>query len=361
MHIASSSDSSGIGIIGVGGVARYAHLPAYTALGLNVQALCDTDAEVLRHVGATFGVQAQTTDPAALVSDPRVAVVDVATPPASHCALVELAAAHGKPVLVQKPLCCTRDEFERVRRLRSSARVRLNVTGREVSAWRKVRELVQTGELGRPIFMTIVNRDWWDRHAGGWENTLDQFILFEMAIHHLDLCLFWFGRPERVVARSGSHARQALAQANWATVTLEYASGLVVQIVNDWTLNEFAFASGHPLEQVTLSAEHGAVRATSERVEWSSRAGNTIKLWHLPRPGQRLPGEQLEVNWFPDSFGRSMRRFIDDLHDERVASEDWRHLEDLTELTFTVAEAARSDRWLNFHAPAPNGSPVRSE
>jgi predicted dehydrogenase len=355
MRTASSSDAPGIGIIGVGGVARYAHLPAYAALGLNVQALCDTDPEMLQRVAGAFGVAARTTDAVALVRDPRVAVVDIATPPASHCALVELAAAHGKPALVQKPLCCTPDEFDRVRRLRSSARLRLNLTGREVSAWRKVRELLGSGALGRPLFLTIVNRDWWDRREGGWEQALDQFILFEMVIHHLDLCLFWFGPPARVAARTGSHSRQSLSQPNWASVMLEYGSGLVVQIVDDWTLSEFAFATGHPLEQVMLSAEHGAVRATSERVEWSSLGDNAIRTWHLPRPGQRLPGEQLEVNWFPDSFGRSMRGFLDSLHDSRAASEDWRHIEELTELTFAVADAARSDRWVDVDPHVPHG------
>lgn len=354
--IESSSEGLGIGIIGVGGVARYAHLPAYRSLGLNVQALCDVDVTVVRQVAEAFGVGVQTADPARLIGDARVTVVDVATPPASHLALLQLAAAHAKPVLMQKPLCCTREEFECVRAMPASTRVRLNMTGREVSAWRKVAALVHGGELGRPLLMTITNRDWWDRRAGGWEDRLDQFIVFEMVIHHLDLCLFWFGPPERVAARAGRHGRQTLTQANWATVTLEYASGLVVEIVDDWTLSEFGFATGHPLEHVVLSAEAGAVRATSERVEWSSAGSNTVRTWHLPRPGQQLRGEQLGVNWFPDSFGQAMRRFLREVHDEEIAATDWRHLDELTELTFTVAEAARSDRWLDFRAPSARAS-----
>lgn len=341
-----------IGIIGVGGVARYAHLPVYRALGLPVRALCDRDPEVLHNVAAEFDIPAKMVEPRELIGDPAVTVIDIATPPASHLQLIELAAAAGKPALVQKPLCYTRDDFASILDVcRRGGRVRLNLSGRQVSAWAKVRELVQDGALGRPTLCTIFNRDWWDRVPGRWDHDIPQYIIFEMVIHHLDLCLYWFGPPERLTARTGTHPRQQLRQANWATVTLEYASGLVVQIVDDWTMSEYAFAQGHPFEQVMVTGENGVIRATSERVEWSALGRNDIKVWHLPRPGQHLPGEQLAVNWFPDSFGHSMRAFLEDLRQQRGAREDMQHLAELTELTFAVAEAATSTQWIPFRPP----------
>jgi predicted dehydrogenase len=337
-----------IGIIGVGGVARYAHLPAYRKLGLNVAALCDRDAEVVQQVGAEFDIPIRTTDPLELMNNPSISVIDLATPPDSHRELLELATEFHKPVLVQKPLCVTRDDFKAIQRLRQRGpRIRLNVTGRYVSAWRKVRELVQSGALGQPVLCTIINRDWWDRTPERWDHNVEQYVIFEMVIHHLDLCLFWFGMPERLTARTGTHPRQRIQQANWATVTLEYANGFVVQIVDDWTMSEFAFASGHPFEQVHLTGEHGVIRANSERVEWSELGTNSMKLWHLPRPGQQLAGEQLETNWFPDSFGQSMLAFVEALEQQQNAAEDWDHLTNLTELTLAVSAAAKSSNWIS--------------
>ena len=338
-----------IGIIGVGGVARYAHLPAYRKLGLRVEALCDRNPEILRQVGVEFDVPIRTTDPRELISSSSVSIIDLATPPDSHRELLELVAESGKPVLVQKPLCVDYEELKAIRRLRErGARVRLNVTCRYVSAWRKVRDLVRSDALGKPLLCTIVNRDWWDRAPGRWDHTIRQYVIFEMVIHHLDLCLFWFGLPERLTARTGSHPRQLMHQANWATVTLEYANGLVVQIVDDWAMSEYEFASGHPFERVHLTGENGAVRANSERVEWSELGRNSIQVWHLPRPGQQLPGEQLDINWFPDSFGQSMRAFIEALDQRQDGHEDWDHLSDLTGLTLAVSDAATSSGWIDW-------------
>src|SRR6202035_3932155 len=226
-------DAAVIGIIGVGGVARYAHLPSYAALGLPVAALCDRDPDVLREVAAAFGVARTTTSPEELIADPAVSVVDIATPPASHAELLALAARYRKPVLVQKPLCTGPAELRAILALRQQGlRARLNLTGRHVSAWRKVAELIEGGRLGRPALCTIVNRDWWDRAPGRWDHAIPNYIVFEIVIHHLDLCLYWFGRPAKVAARGGRHPGQALAQKNWATVTLEYPDGLAVQIVD---------------------------------------------------------------------------------------------------------------------------------
>jgi predicted dehydrogenase len=338
-----------IGIIGAGGVARYAHLPAYRRLGLNVRAVCDLDPRVAESVGAEFNVPVRTDDPRELVADPAVSVIDIATPPASHLELIDLAARHGKAVLVQKPLCCSPEELRAILKVRERrGRVRLNLSGRHVSAWVKVRELIQGGALGQPMLCTINNRDWWDRAPGRWDHDIEQYIVFEMVIHHLDLCLFWFGPPRRLTARTGTHPRQRMRRANWATVTLEYANGLVVQIVDDWAMPEYSFASGHPFEQVMLTGENGVVRASSERVEWSALGANAVEVWHLPRPGQRLEGEQLETNWFPDSFGRSMRAYLEALERGGGGREDWDHLSELTELTFAVAEAAGSSKWVSF-------------
>lgn len=295
----------------------------------------------------------RTTDPLVLMRDPEVTVIDLATPPDSHAELVDLAARHGKPVLAQKPLCCTPGEFAAFEDVRArGGRVRLNLTGRYVSAWTRVRELLRDGTLGRPTLCTIQNRDWWDREPGRWDHGIEQYIVFEMLIHHLDLCLFWFGLPARMVTRTGTHPGQRMRQANWVTATLEYEDGLVVQIVDDWQMSEFSFSSGHPFEQVLISAEKGALRATSERVELSLLGENAVRTWHLPRPGQHLPGEELATRWFPDSFGAAMQAFMEDVQAGRGADDDWRHLADLTQLTFTAAAAARSNEWVAVGGPA---------
>ncbi|MFK0106682.1 Gfo/Idh/MocA family protein [Streptomyces sp. NPDC091217] len=343
----ATATGPGIGIIGVGGVARYAHLPAYRRLGLNVTAVCDVDETVAADVAEEFRIPHRFRDAADLVAHPDVAVIDIATPPASHLELMTAVAEAGKPMLVQKPLCTTRSELDGIRRLRDlGARVRLNMTGRQVSAWRKVRDLLRSGAIGQPYLCTIRNRDWWDREPGRWDHTIDDYIVFEMAIHHLDLCAYWFGPAVKVTGRAGTHPGQLMKQANWISATLEYPDAVVVQLLEDWTLPEFSFAEGHPFEEVVISGSSGVIRAGSERVALADPGGNTVRMWHLPRPGQSLPGEQLETGWFPDSFGHSMRDYLDDLAAGRGAEEDWDHLVRLTEETFAVSASLSSDLWV---------------
>lgn len=344
-----NASSLRIAIVGVGGVARYAHLPAYRRRGLRVTALCDVDGELAREVATEFHVPTATDDARQLAELDDFDVVDIATPPASHAGLIEIFAAAGKPMLVQKPLCVNQDEFERIGWLKTEYDpwIRLNLTGRHVSAWQKVAELLASGEIGRPFLCSIRNRDWWDREPGRWDHGIPNYIVFEMLIHHLDLCRYWFGAPKRIAARAGTSPAQRLRRANWVSAMVEYSAPDVVQILEDWTMPEFAFATGHPFEEVLISGERGVIRASSERVELSVPERNLLRVWHLPRPGQVLPGEQLTVGWFPDSFGAAMIDFLQQVNSGGGRTADWERLVAVTSDTFAVATAIGADRWVS--------------
>src|SRR6187402_1146723 len=94
----------GIGIIGCGGIVSGAHLPAYTAAGLNVVAVYDIDADKAAEVAARFGVPTVADSAEALIATDGVDIVDIAVPPWEQPAIVEVVAAAGKHMLCQKPL-----------------------------------------------------------------------------------------------------------------------------------------------------------------------------------------------------------------------------------------------------------------
>jgi hypothetical protein len=124
----------------------------------------------------------------------------------------------------------------------------------------------------------------------------------------------------------------------------------VVQLVEDWAMPEYRFATGHPFETVLITGERGAIRATSEAVECSIAGKNTIHTWSLPRPGQALPGASLETNWFFGSFGAALAAFLRDVEAERGKDEDLQHLRSVTGLALAVGEATRSNRWVELGA-----------
>ena len=57
------------------------------------------------------------TDAQALLNDPEVNAVYIATPPSSHVTYAIMAMKSGKPVYVEKPLAATYDECIRVNRV----------------------------------------------------------------------------------------------------------------------------------------------------------------------------------------------------------------------------------------------------
>ena len=101
----------GIGIVG-GGYMGKAHSVAMAAVGAvfattlrpRLEMICatsDTSAEGYR---AAYGFARATADWRALVADPKVEAVVIASPQETHRAIAEMAFSLGKPVLCEKPL-----------------------------------------------------------------------------------------------------------------------------------------------------------------------------------------------------------------------------------------------------------------
>ena len=93
-----------IGIIGAARVATYAMIaPARVNPRTIVAAVAARDPDRARAYAAEHDIGCVHASYAALVADPGVDLVYVATPPAFHLAHARLAIAAGKPVLVEKP------------------------------------------------------------------------------------------------------------------------------------------------------------------------------------------------------------------------------------------------------------------
>lgn len=338
-----------IGIVGVGGVARYAQLPAYRERKLPVHAICDVNREILHAVGDQFGIANRYTSVDEMIRSGEIDILDIATPPHTHMDLLRAVCRSNLAVVMQKPFLVTPEDLNEAKTLVDAcARFKLNLTGRYVSAWKKVKDLLDAKHIGKPLLCTIINQDWWDREASRWDTTVKDYIIYEMLIHHLDLCVFWYGKPKAVTARGGFNEQQTMKMMNWVTVMLEYENGFVVQLVENWAMSEYTFASGHPFEEILITGTEGSIKATSESVQASRTHDNVINSWSLPRPGQILPYEMLTDNWFFGSFGAAMEDYMKRFSDENYTAEDKAYATWLTELTFKVAQASRSEHWVNI-------------
>jgi predicted dehydrogenase len=147
------------GIIGCGNVTEVKSGPAFSRIeGSELVAVMRRDAEKARDYAERHGVPKWYGDANRLVHDPDVNAIYIATPPGSHAQYTLQAAAAGKPVYVEKPMARNHKECQRMIEACEKAGVPLFVAyyRRCLPAFLKVKELVESGAVGKVRFVSIV-------------------------------------------------------------------------------------------------------------------------------------------------------------------------------------------------------------
>jgi len=169
----------------------------------------------------------------AILSDPTVEGILLATPNGLHRDQIEQAARHGKHVYVEKPIALSVADAQAATRCCAEHGVTLAVghQSRRETAIRQLKSLIESGELGQVVGaeanistgkgLEQSPHDWrWNRAEcpGG--------PLIQIGIHHIDTLCFLLGPVTRVY---GVQRRLvASTEAEDATMTLlEFASGVI--------------------------------------------------------------------------------------------------------------------------------------
>ena len=130
-----------IGVIGAGAHGtRYARHAARDVPGMGLAAVCRRSGNPGRLLAAELDCVYHE-EPAALIADPGVDGVVIATPPSSHCELAVAALEAGKPVLVEKPMTGTLVEARRLAAVDTSSAIMVGQALRWNPVLRKVKEL----------------------------------------------------------------------------------------------------------------------------------------------------------------------------------------------------------------------------
>jgi predicted dehydrogenase len=140
-----------IGLIGATGIAERAILaPASRRDNVTVRAVAASDVARARDFAARNGIERVHDDYEALVRDPDINVVYVSLHNSAHHQWAVRAAAQGKHVVVEKPLCLTEEEFADIDRAASANGVRVvEAIPTAGHPWQAaVREIISTREFG---------------------------------------------------------------------------------------------------------------------------------------------------------------------------------------------------------------------
>jgi predicted dehydrogenase len=141
-----------------------------------------------------------------LVRDPEVDAVYVATPVRNHAEQAVAAAEAGKHVLCEKPMALSVAECEGMIAAARSHGVRLGVAyyRHQYTVVRRLRELLASGEIGRPVLAEMQAFESFDvppDHPRAWflrKAEAGGGPMFDFGCHRIEVLLDLLGTPEEV-------------------------------------------------------------------------------------------------------------------------------------------------------------------
>jgi 1,5-anhydro-D-fructose reductase (1,5-anhydro-D-mannitol-forming) len=196
------------GVIGCGKVAEVKSAPGLQkADGSALLMVMRRNASLAEDYARRHEVPRWTTDAQALIDDPEIDAVYIATPPGTHLEYALRVAAAGKPAYVEKPMArnhaeCRRmiEAFDKIGRPLFVAYYR-----RRLPRFLKVKELIEAGRLGRVTMVSYRYADarWRDLDAKnlGWRYFAEHAgggLFMDLGSHALDILDFLLGPIERV-------------------------------------------------------------------------------------------------------------------------------------------------------------------
>ncbi len=191
-----------VGLLGAGGIGRV-HAEAYREIeGAELVAVADASHEAADKLAGAHGAQAYY-DCQALVADGQVDVVDVCLPTYLHAQAVIDAATAGKHVLCEKPVALDLAQADRMVEAVERAGVMAMVAQvvRFTPHYRLIKDLVEQGELGRPLMAAaarLAAAPRWSTWFG--DPALSGGAILDLHIHDLDYLFYLFGKPRSVYA-----------------------------------------------------------------------------------------------------------------------------------------------------------------
>lgn len=221
-----------VALIGAGLMGRR-HADAYAQIAdAEIVAICDERILAAEELASTTGAKAFG-DLKSLLSEVEVDVFDVCTPTNLHLPYIRDAAKHRKHVIVEKPLARNiKDACDAVD-LCEEAGVKLFTAQavRWFPDYRRLRELVVTEEVGKPVIARTMRAG---RFLGGWFGDLKASggVVLDLAVHDFDFLRWCFGDVARVYARGMSH--NTITDIDHALISLRFENGVIAHVEASW-------------------------------------------------------------------------------------------------------------------------------
>jgi predicted dehydrogenase len=205
----------------------------------------------------------------AVLEDPEIDAVLVATPPRTHHALAGAALNAGKHVLVEKPLARTVAEAADLIEIAEANDLVLmpGHTFLYSPPVNKVRDLIQEGALGEVYFVTSSRMNLGKYQPDG--------VICDLAPHDISILLYLIDRP---IVQVSASARSIFREHNpeVAFITLTFAGGVTANIQVSWLaprkVREMVIVGSKRMVQYDDTAADESVRIFDRGMEFKEPA-----------------------------------------------------------------------------------------
>jgi predicted dehydrogenase len=197
------AEEIGVGIIGFGLAAKVFHAPFVSAVpGLKLRAFVERKGDA---AAQAYPAAETVRTVEALLEDPAIELVVVATPNETHYALAKQCLQAGKHVVIDKPFAATSEEAAELIELATAKG--LVVAPFHNRRWDgdflTVRKVLEEGSVGRLVtfeshfdrFRPMPRENTWKESANAANG-----MLFDLGPHLVDQCVALFGVPNTVTA-----------------------------------------------------------------------------------------------------------------------------------------------------------------
>lgn len=225
-----------VGIIGAGRIGRLHVDHLRLVPQIRIKSVSDIATGHLESWAIEKQIEVLTTDYHELLNDPEIQAVFICSPTNTHATIIKEAAAAKKHIFCEKPVSFSVEETEEALAFVEKAGVKLQVgfNRRFDLNFRKIRKLVQEGEIGNPHILRITSRDPqppgldYIKSSGG--------LFMDMTIHDFDMARYVMGSEVVEVSAHGAVlVDPAIGEAgdiDTAIITLKFANGALGVIDN---------------------------------------------------------------------------------------------------------------------------------
>ena len=259
-------DKLKVGIIGVGGIAQGAHIPAWRARSdVSVVAIADINEQKLMMVKEKYQIPHAFTDYRDLLAMEEIDAVSVCTPNLTHVPISIDALEAGKHVLCEKPVAVTgKEAMAAVQKAQAVGRIFMGAFCRRFEAASQLlRQRIQQGELGEVYYAKAgYLRRSGIPGLGGWFTDKSRSgggCMLDIGVHVLDLTYWLMGSPQpvSVTGRVFQKFADVAVDGGWPPAETRIGDVFTgVNDVDDCAFGSIKFANGAVLNVEASWAAH---------------------------------------------------------------------------------------------------------